>query len=98
MVLEHLHDPILALQKLRSCARPGSCWCSPYPTRPLLSSPFNGWHALDLPRHLCHYTLRTLATVLETDYWKMGKVFYQRVTNLFGQNGRMTVWAKRKDD
>jgi hypothetical protein len=33
------------------------------------------WHAVDLPRHLYHYTPKSLANLLEAGGWKMEKVF-----------------------
>ncbi|NLV97504.1 MAG: class I SAM-dependent methyltransferase [Desulfovibrionales bacterium] len=140
MVLEHLHDPISCLKKLREWAKSGA-WL-------VLSVPNAGsfgftvfkdkWYDLHLPAHLHHFTPQTLEKVLQAGGWKMKKNFHQRVLNnliasigyllcdsdiknlgqkfvgfprqagkwsltlyplawllsLFGQTGRMTVWAR----
>jgi len=145
MVLEHLHDPLLALWKLHQWIKPGG--------RLVLSVPNAGavefkifkarWYALHLPNHLYHYTPATLLRVLDATGWRAVRFFHQRIlTNfiastgywlqdhgilsrlskkfvvlpegrgrlnyllyplasvlgIFGQTGRMTVWAERIDD
>lgn len=81
MVLEHLHDPVLALRKLRSWTRPGGWLVFSVPNAGSFEfSVFrSAWHATELPRHLYHYTPKALAKVLETGGWKIEKIFYQRV-------------------
>lgn len=145
MVLEHLHEPVAALRKLRAWTNPGGRLAISVPNAGSLErSAFgNAWFALHLPNHLYHYTPRTLAKVLDAGGWKIERIFHQRdVGNLvvslgyrlrdrgvlpgvasrlaafprpgsktkylllplayllsfFGQTGRMTVWARRKDD
>lgn len=142
MVLEHLHDPIGGLKKLREWAKPGA-WL-------VLSVPNAGsfefrifkenWYGLHLPNHLHHFTPETLGKVMQAGGWSLEKVYHQRVlTNLiastgyalrargyawlgeklinfpknpkiwhfilyplawmlsmFGQTGRMTIWARLK--
>jgi len=142
MVLEHLHDPIGGLKKLREWAKP-SAWLA-------LSVPNAGslefrlfkdkWYALQLPTHFHHFTPATLEKVLSASGWKLEKVHHQRTLNnliastgyvlrdkgyaklgqklidfperagrwnyvfyplawllsVFGQTGRMTVWARVK--
>ncbi len=140
MVLEHLHDPIKGLQKLREWAKPGA-WLA-------LSVPNSGslefrlfkekMYALHLPNHLYHFTPQTLEHVLAAGGWTLEKVHHQRILSnliastgyvlrdkgytrlgkkfidfpeqggrwsyalyplawlfsVFGQTGRMTVWAR----
>ena len=142
MVLEHLHDPVDCLNKLRQWAKPGA-WL-------VLSVPNAGsfefrifkekWYALQLPTHLHHFTPQTLENILQITGWKLEKVHHQRVLSnliastgyvlrdmgyvkmgqkfidfpehagrwnyvlhplawlfsVFGQTGRMTVWARVK--
>ena len=142
MVLEHLHDPVGGLQKLREWAKPGA--------RLVLSVPNSGslefsifkdkLYALHLPNHLYHFTPATLEKVLSASGWTLEKVHHQRVLSnliastgyvlrdkgytklgkkfidfseragrwnyvlyplawllsIFGQTGRMTVWARVK--
>lgn len=86
MVLEHLQHPVQCLEKLRSWLKPGG-WL-------VLSVPDAGswqfklfkdaWYALDLPRHLFHYTPSTLREVLSAGGWKVERVFWQSDSkNLF---------------
>lgn len=145
MVFEHLHDPVRALEKLRTWIRPRG-WL-------VLSVPNSGsaefalfreaWFALHLPNHLYHPSARTVAKLLERGGWQMERIFYHRdLRNLLGslayvledrgilprvakrfrefperggrlslllhplavvlaslgQTGRMTVWARKRDD
>jgi len=145
MVLEHLHDPILCLKKLRQWVHPGGWLALSVPnTASFEFQTFkDAWYALHLPNHLYHYTPQTVKLVLERGGWQLERVFHHRViTNLvaslgytfqdkgyknwltqvlidsatkywqmnyllyplayplslFGQTGRMTVWARRLDD
>jgi len=143
MVLEHLHDPVIGLRKLRDWAGSGA-WLA-------VSVPNAGscefrlfrqrWFALHLPNHLYHFSPTTLEKVLDAGGWTLEKVQHQRVLgnfvvslgyvlrdwgwgrlarplinvpprvepvlylalfplawllSLFGQTGRMTVWARVK--
>jgi 2-polyprenyl-3-methyl-5-hydroxy-6-metoxy-1,4-benzoquinol methylase len=80
MVLEHLHNPIQALRKLRKWARPGGWLALSVPNAASLEfSLFKStWYALHLPNHLYHYTPQTMARVLERGGWRMERIFYQR--------------------
>jgi 2-polyprenyl-3-methyl-5-hydroxy-6-metoxy-1,4-benzoquinol methylase len=70
-VLEHLHDPVAALEKLARWTVPRG-WLA-------LSVPDAGsidfaifkaaWYGLDFPRHLFHFTLPTLTVVLRRGGW-----------------------------
>jgi len=140
MVVEHLHDPIGGLKKLRQCTKPDG-WL-------VLSVPNAGsfefklfkdkWYALQLPTHFYHYTPQSIEQVLKSSGWSLVKIHHQRVLanffpsvgyvlknkgyekfgeklimfpeksgrwhqllyplawllSLFGQTGRMTVWAR----
>jgi len=90
MVFEHLHSPILALQKLRRWTKKGG-WL-------VLSVPNNGslefrifkarWYALHLPNHLYHYTPKSLKKVLDAGGWQLEQVHHQRImSNLSGSLG-----------
>ncbi len=80
MVLEHLHDPIAALQKLHDAASPGA-WL-------VLSTPncagglerFRAdWFPLHVPNHLFHFTQETVNTLLSAGGWEMRRCMQQRV-------------------
>lgn len=140
MVLEHLHDPVGGLQKLREWAKPGAWLVLSVPNSASLEfSLFKEmWYALQLPNHLYHFTPETLGRVLQAGGWTLETVHHQRVLgnliastgyvlrdkgyvrlgqkfidlpsqggrwsyalyplawlfSVFGQTGRMTVWAK----
>lgn len=140
MVLEHLHDPIGCLKKLRKWAKPGALLALSVPNAGSIEfSVFKDkWYALHLPHHLHHFTPHTLNLVLNASGWKLEKIHHQRVLNnlisstgyvlrdkgfvklgqkfinfheragrwvyvfyplawvlsLFGQTGRMTIWAR----
>jgi 2-polyprenyl-3-methyl-5-hydroxy-6-metoxy-1,4-benzoquinol methylase len=144
MVLEHLYDPVRALQKLRGWTRPGGWLVISVPNATSLEFRVfkDNWYALQVPTHLYHFTLQTLKRVLEAGGWQMERVFHQRVLgnlaaslgyilqnrghnnkltkillefpengtmqylcyplafllSLFGQTGRMTVWARKLHD
>lgn len=142
MVLEHLHDPVAALQKLHSWTHKDGWLAVSVPNADSLEFRIfkDRWYALQVPTHLFHYTADTLRKVLQEGGWKTVKVFHQRTLNnliassgywlqdhgiwnwlarsladypgkvkysayfiyplalalsLFGQTGRVTVWAKR---
>jgi SAM-dependent methyltransferase len=81
MVLEHLHQPMLALKKLKEWAKPDG-WL-------VLSVPNAGswdfrvfrnkWYALQLPTHLYHYTKTTIALTLAAAGWQLEQVYFHRV-------------------
>lgn len=90
MVLEHLHEPVAALQKLHRWTKPGG-WIA-------LSVPNAGaaefrifrdaWYALHLPNHLYHYTPKTLSAVLRRGGWAVERVHHQRtLANLMASTG-----------
>ncbi len=144
MVLEHLHNPLLALKKLRRWVKPGGWLAISVPNAAALEFRMfkDAWYALQVPTHLYHYTPRTLEMLLAKTGWRREKVFDQRiltnlvvslgyclqdkmprsrlasylvnfpnigvagnlmlypfayVLSLFGQAGRMTVWARRME-
>ena len=140
MVLEHLHEPILGLRKLREWADPNAWLVLSIPNS--RSFEFNLFkerlYALHLPNHLYHFTPASLDKVLTASGWKLEKIHHQRtlsnliastgyvlrdkgyvmlgqklidfpghagrwpyflyplawLLSLFGQTGRMTVWAR----
>ncbi len=90
MVLEHLYDPVLALQKLARWIRPGGWLVISTPNAAALEFCLfkDLWYALQLPTHLYHYTPKTLRKVLERGGWRMERVFHQRVlSNLVASIG-----------
>ena len=90
MALEHLHHPILALQKLAAWSK-DSGWlalsvpnCASFDFRLFKG---NGY-ALHLPAHLYHFTPHTLRRVLWQGGWRLERIFHQRTLgNFFGSLG-----------
>lgn len=90
MVLEHLHDPIRGLQKLREWAKPGAWLALSIPNAKSLEFSLfkEKWYALQLPTHLHHFTPETIRRTLEAGGWTLEKVHHQRVlSNLIGSTG-----------
>jgi SAM-dependent methyltransferase len=90
MVLEHLHDPVAALEKLRQWTRPGGWLAVSVPDASSLQFRLFGaaWYALHLPNHLWHPTRRSIRQVLERAGWKVSRVTDQRdIRNLMGSVG-----------
>ena len=82
-VLEHLHNPLSALEKLRCWTRPGGWLAISVPdasTWELRIFAAN-WYGLDLPRHLFHFTPRTLTAVLAKSGWKVERLFWHHNPN-----------------
>jgi 2-polyprenyl-3-methyl-5-hydroxy-6-metoxy-1,4-benzoquinol methylase len=90
MVLEHLHDPVGGLQKLREWAKPGAWLALSVPNAGSLEFRLfkDKWYALQLPTHFHHFTPATLEKVLSASGWKLEKVHHQRVlSNLIASTG-----------
>ncbi len=144
MVAEHLHEPLVALQKLHQWTRIGGMAVFSVPNSASFEFKLFGryWYELHLPAHLYHYTPKTIGLLLEKSGWKLERVIHQRTLanfvgslgyvlmdsrleifkrfgcylqrfpesggrlyyllfplayflSLFGQTGRMTIWARR---
>ena len=81
MVLEHLHQPILALEKLKACAKPEGWLVLSMPNAGSWDFKLfrNSWYALQLPTHLYHYTKTTIGLTLAAAGWQLEKVHFHRV-------------------
>lgn len=90
MVLEHLHDPVGGLQKLREWAKPGAWLVVSVPNSASLEFRLfkENLYALHVPNHLYHFTPETLGRVLQAGGWKLEMVYHQRVlSNLIASTG-----------
>jgi 2-polyprenyl-3-methyl-5-hydroxy-6-metoxy-1,4-benzoquinol methylase len=85
MVLEHLHDPIAVLKKLRACAKPGAWLALSVPNVGSLDFRVfkDNLYSLHLPNHLYHFSPKTLGKVLCAGGWALDRISHQRVLTNF---------------
>ena len=81
MVLEHLHEPVVCLQKLKQWASPTATLALSVPNAGSLEFALfkSRWYALHLPAHLTHFTPKTIEALLKAGGWKLQRVFHQRL-------------------
>src|SRR5262249_10576488 len=74
--LEHVHDPPAVLREGRRLLVPGGRLLVAVPNIDSLAFRWFGpaWYALDLPRHLTHFTPRTLTLMLQQAGFRPGPV------------------------
>jgi SAM-dependent methyltransferase len=85
MVLEHLHDPLAALVRLRSWLNPNGWLVASVPDAGSwqLSAFGSRWYDLHLPNHLYHFTPATLSTLFERAGWALVRVVWLPNANSF---------------
>jgi 2-polyprenyl-3-methyl-5-hydroxy-6-metoxy-1,4-benzoquinol methylase len=111
MVLEHLHEPVAALRKLREWATRDAWLALSVPNAACYELDLfrEKWYALQLPTHLWHFTPATLTKVLERGGWRVERLFYQRdLKNVIASAGywledrniipRLARWLKKYPD
>lgn len=78
MVLEHLHAPVDMLRKLHRWSSPGGWLALSIPDAGALEFKLfrDAWYALDVPRHLFHFTSRTAGLVLARSGWRLERVVW----------------------
>jgi 2-polyprenyl-3-methyl-5-hydroxy-6-metoxy-1,4-benzoquinol methylase len=71
-VLEHIHDPVATLAKVRRLLKPGGLLVLQVPNYRSAAARWAGprWTAWDVPRHLYHFSSRSLKTLLEKSGFK----------------------------
>jgi 2-polyprenyl-3-methyl-5-hydroxy-6-metoxy-1,4-benzoquinol methylase len=81
MVLEHLHDPVLALNKLHRWTRKDGWLAISVPNAACFQLGWfkQRWFPLHLPAHLYHFTPETLEALLNATGWRIEKILYQKV-------------------
>jgi len=81
MTLEHLHDPVLGLRKLRGWTRRDGWLVASVPNAGALEFRVfkDAWYALHLPNHLYHFTPKTVDRVLGRAGWRVERIFHQRL-------------------
>jgi 2-polyprenyl-3-methyl-5-hydroxy-6-metoxy-1,4-benzoquinol methylase len=96
MVLEHLHQPLMCLKKLRGWADKDAWLVLSIPNARSFEFRLfkTNWYALQVPTHLYHYTPESLAKILLASGWKLEKIHYQRsVRNIFASLGLLIKQA-----
>ena len=82
-VFEHLHSPVVALQRLHGWSKVGGWLALSMPDA--ASWEFrvfrDRWYALQLPTHLYHYTPKTLREVLSRGGWALKRLFWHHNPN-----------------
>jgi SAM-dependent methyltransferase len=81
--LEHLHDPLGSLRRVRQWCRPGALLSCAIPDAGgFLFRRFGAdWYDLDVPRHLFHFTPATFTNLLALAGWKAERIRGQRTLN-----------------
>lgn len=81
MVLEHLHNIIDCLKKLRRFSKDNAWLVLSVPNAGSLE--FNifkdNWHASHAPHHLFYFTPKTIRKVLIASGWEIKKIYHQRL-------------------
>ena len=97
MVLEHLHEPLLVLRKLREWISAGGYLVAVVPDTGSISrrifTEFS--YDLQLPTHLFHYTPKTLTILLEESGWSVERVYFQRNCITFLRS--CELWAEERE-
>lgn len=97
-VLEHLHEPVTGLRRLRRWIRPGGHIRVTVPNvdspdRKLLGS---SWLGFDLPRHLYHFAPDTIGRLLEHCGYVVESNIPQWLPSMFAQSVAVAVNRVRK--
>ena len=79
MVLEHLHEPLAGLRKMREWVKPGGYLVAAVPDAGAIERRVFGeyWYGLHLPAHLYHYTTDSLRVLLRKSGWELCAVRWQ---------------------
>ncbi len=95
MVIEHLQDPKSTLREIHRILEPGACFAFSVPNFASWERWFFGrcWHAMELPRHLQHFTQRTLRSMLDDTGFDAVTIRHQR--NLLSCVGSMGIGLQR---
>ncbi len=83
MVLEHLHQPVAALTKIRGWVKPSGYLVASFPDSSSLMQKVFGEYCYDLhlPNHLYHYSPKTIERVLNSAGWQLIRVSWQKNAN-----------------
>lgn len=80
MVLEHLHDPVGTLARLRDWVKPEGYLVASVPDVNSLARRIfkEACYDVDLPRHLYHFNKETLKRVLDKAGWELERIVWQK--------------------
>jgi len=80
MVLEHLHDPVGTLKEIRRIIKPGGVVAFGIPNAASWEFKMFGpnWFALEIPRHLSHFTSQSVSELFARAGFELVKVYYQK--------------------
>jgi SAM-dependent methyltransferase len=78
-VLEHLDDPIAALRKIRTLLNDGGVVAIAVPNFASIQAKIfrHRWYHLDVPRHLFHFTPRSLEGLLQREGFRIARKSYR---------------------
>ena len=102
-VLEHAANPLSVLQECRRLLRPGGTIQVDVPNADSWGARHFGgnWRALDVPRHLYHFTPATLARLIRQAGLRVAtlrtlpnQVILEQSRQLAGLSGRLTRWQR----
>lgn len=80
MVIEHLQDPRSAIAKIQRWLKPGGYFCCSVPNAGTIQNKIFGryWFPYDLPRHLQHFTAKSLSRLLVEEGFEQPQIIHQR--------------------
>jgi SAM-dependent methyltransferase len=92
MVVEHVHDPPGTLKRILRLLKPAGTFVFSVPNFGCWEAAFAGryWWALDLPRHLQHFTPRAVRRMLRDAGFEGVEIVHQR--NAFNLVGTVGLW------
>lgn len=80
MVLEHLHEPVPALRKIKQWIKDDGYLVASVPDISSLPRRLFGpaCYDVDLPRHLFHFNAKTITNLFMKSGWRVERVYWQR--------------------
>lgn len=93
MVVEHLENPVAVFRRLAAALKPEGYFVFSVPNAGSWEFGFfrECWYGLDVPRHLWHFTPRTLRRLLGTCGFRIEQVYHQKV--LRNLTGSLDLWC-----
>ncbi len=98
-VFEHLYEPRRVLRRAGQLLRPGGTVFLSVPNVASLQARFFGrhWYAFDVPRHLHHYSPRSLEILLEEAGFEVeDHVFFSKLNDFHTLKHSLIHWSEEK--